>query len=107
MNQEGFLPCPPNVTYCVRVSAFPAGTAFGSLVADILASGPADKAFTLSSVLGATLAGSDVPARLGAMLGARAGDSHEQLAGEAGQVLRLLASISDMVSPGEGSADIW
>ncbi|KAI8475986.1 MAG: hypothetical protein J3K34DRAFT_4301 [Monoraphidium minutum] len=104
---RGFLPCPPNVTYCVRVCPFPAGTSIARLLTlDLLQGGPPAKA-SLAGGVASTLLGADAPGNIAATLRSFLGGSKRDLGVQAAQTAQLLAALSAVVTPGEGDADIW
>jgi hypothetical protein len=104
-NGPGFLPCPPNVSYCVRVSSMPAGVPLSTLIQTILSSH--DNAAYTAEVLAATAAGADKPTIITGVAAARVSAGAETKASEPGRMAQLVKALSSVTTPGEGEADIW
>jgi hypothetical protein len=104
-NGVGFLPCPPNVSYCVRVSSMPAGVPMSTLVQNILSS-HSDTAYA-AGVLAATAAGADKPAVAASVAAARVSAGAETALSEPGRMSQLMQAVNSVTTPGEGEADIW
>jgi hypothetical protein len=102
----GFLPCPPNITYCVRVSSMPAGFSLGSFLVDILTAGPAALP-VLGPVLRTTIHGPNLPTHLANAAIAYLTGEKLSVASEPGQLAKLVHALLQLVTPGEGEADIW
>lgn len=104
---RGYLPCPPGVTYCVRVSAFPAGVSAASFLVNQLALGThADKESVVDTAA-STLLSPNTPAHLTNALMAYLGGEKLSVASEPGQLKQLILALLQLVTPGEGEADIW
>jgi len=105
---QGFLPCPPGVQYCVRVSSMPAGVSLAKLFVNDMALGTHPDKATTASIFQDTVANADLPGTLERAVRMRAeAMSKEAIVGEPGQLQQLLAALNEWYTPGEGEADIW
>ncbi|GBF90752.1 hypothetical protein Rsub_03053 [Raphidocelis subcapitata] len=103
----GFLPCPPDVRYCVRVSSMPGGITMPSILLDVLLGGPYNQALAVGAAL-STLGGADVLGTLtkqvlGGGGGGGGGGETQQLA----DMASAMAAFMQFKTPGEGEADIF
>jgi hypothetical protein len=105
---QGFIPCPPGLKYCVRVSTLPPGLDLGRIMAqDVLFGGPGSKKGVAGTVA-STLRGAQTLGRLGATLGGYAGgDGKALLPEDAARLTMMMRTLSGWRTPGEGEADIW
>ncbi|GBF95267.1 hypothetical protein Rsub_08298 [Raphidocelis subcapitata] len=104
-NGAGFLPCPPNLNYCVRVSTMPAGVPLNTLLLNLMAT-PEDRGFTLG-IAANTVAGSDVGGILSGVAAARVAVAPETAVAGPGRLAQLTKALMSLTTPGEGDADIW
>jgi hypothetical protein len=105
---QGFIPCPPGLDYCVRVSALPPGVDLGSIIInDVLLGGP-DNVKLIADVLMRTLGGSQTLSMIGATLWGYSGASGKALLpGDVARLTHIMRVLSGWRTPGDGGADIW
>ena len=103
----GFLPCPGpenNVTYCIRVSSLPAKMKVAECFGSLMRSGTARDRARWFNVAGKMLQ----PAYLVAHLeSAGAAYAREATSFEPAQTQRMIDAVNQLVTPGEGEADIF
>ncbi|KAI8470837.1 MAG: hypothetical protein J3K34DRAFT_521020 [Monoraphidium minutum] len=120
---QGFLPCPPNTGYCIRISSLPAGLALANTaLEDVLFGEPgnvrrtldvakdivtkSDLATTLSATLRSFTGRHEAgPANASAAAAAAAGGANGSPL--RGQVQHMVDALMRLLTPGEGAADIW
>ncbi len=107
-NGEGFLPCPPGVAYCIRVSSFPAGVKLSEFVEKQLLPAPASEVGYLGGAIVNTVRNGELVNRTAtsvAYVDARGG---KPLAGDGAAILaQAMRTLSGVVTPGKGEADVW
>jgi hypothetical protein len=101
---HGWLPCPPGVSYCLRVSSMPAGLQLGRLVFKDLPLGRRANKVRAASILTSTL--TNMPYKLLSTWSAYA-DRPEALLADGLHAKQFMESLMQLVTPGEGGADIY
>lgn len=105
---QGFLPCPPGLEYCIRVSSLPPGIRLTSFFVEEIARGNKGFAQYLTNWVSAMLSTTDLGRRVKGMLDAYgAAGGAPVLQEEARQLSVTMRELSELVTPGEGGADIW
>ncbi|GBF90753.1 hypothetical protein Rsub_03054 [Raphidocelis subcapitata] len=99
----GFLPCPPGVRYCVRVSAMPAHVTLAGVIGTILRGGPQSQGIAARAALD-ILTSADVAGTLLQTALGRQGGAPFQGAAE---LAAAYTGFWELRTPGEGEADIF
>ncbi|GBF93867.1 hypothetical protein Rsub_06866 [Raphidocelis subcapitata] len=102
----GFLPCPPGVSYCLRVSSLPACEMFGSMFGRLAFGRPSDRARG-ASIARNVLGGADLRARLAEMRRSFRASDRGAVRSEAAQAARFFEDLASLRAPDEGGADIF
>ena len=99
----GWLPCPPGVAYCLRISSMPKGLQLGRLVFKDLTLGQRANKVRAANIFTSTL--SNVPYKLLSTWSAYV-DRPEALLADGLHTKQFMESLMQLVTPGEGGADI-
>jgi hypothetical protein len=107
-NGEGFLPCPPNVTHCIRLSAFPPGLSLSDFFREQILPATAGELNYLRTAIMNSVQNGNVTNRTAATVEYLSTHGGKPLAGAGLAILaRGLRKLSELKTPGEGEADIW
>jgi hypothetical protein len=103
---QGFLPCPPGLQYCVRVSSMPPGVTLARIFTDSVLGSASDRQRTMQ-IAQETIMGGDLGGALRRAVESRKAGDKESVVSEPGQMQQLLSALSEWYTPGDGEADIW
>ncbi|GBF93868.1 hypothetical protein Rsub_06867 [Raphidocelis subcapitata] len=103
-NGQGWLPCPPGVAHCVRVSSMPAGLRLGELLRSPLRLD--QKADTIRA---AAIAATALPNAAGATISMATtyAANNGALQDDTAAAGAFLSAMQQLVTPGEGEADVF
>ncbi|GBF93869.1 hypothetical protein Rsub_06868 [Raphidocelis subcapitata] len=104
-NGQGFLPCPPGITNCLRISSFPGHMRLGELLVNGLGLGaPAgNKVYAAGALAGAL---PNLPYKVASTAAAFASDPGA-VATDPAWTKPVVEVLQQMVTPGEGEADVF
>jgi hypothetical protein len=102
---QGFLPCPPGVSYCLRISSLPANEMLGPLLTHLVTGDRADR-IRAAKVAANTLLKTNLTEAIAEIRRAYAQDP-DSAREEPKQLRELFAQLRRLKTPDEGGADIF